>query len=608
MRFIIAIVAFVVAAIMIGVGFGQRTLWAPPKTAGASATVPADARYVLIDGSTLNAQPGQQTLRVSGSADPFVAYGRTADVVAWLGSSPYVTLGFAPNSSELTVTQTSPATGATAAGSSSASSASSSSANPAGSDLWLQEFSGSAAADTRLSVPDGVSVIIASNGSAPAPSRISISWPRDSATPWSGPLIVGGGVLLLVGLIIYIFSLAGMRRGRGPRRGGKPPRMPRPPKGRRIREVTAPGPETHGRRAIGRGYLVAPIVAGALLLSGCSADYWPQFGASTPSLSASASAPIATQLPGQGTAGSPLPAVTAPQLQEIVDKIGSVAAKADRFSDKGLAAIRFTGAAYQARMVDYAIRKKFPQYSTLEPIPTSVALGLPEATSTWPRYVSVVVQDKANTQSAPIDLVLQQQTPRANYQVAYAITIEAGAKVPDLAPANIGAPIVPPTSKLLLTPPASLAGVYSSYLAKGAASPSAKSFDTAVDQLAPQIGATFKQKQIAQVKKRGTSALTFTDAPCSFPPISFATNDSGALVATCVDETAAQKATEAGAIVGVTPLRGATAALTGKTSSSTGFETTYSYQLLFYVPPAGSKETIRLLGFAQAAVAAKELK
>src|SRR6478752_3225022 len=89
LRFLLAIVAFVVAAVMIVAGIAQRTVFAPPSQLTASATVPDDARYVVIAGSALNAHPGRQTLRLEGAPDAktqVVALGRTADVTAWLGT------------------------------------------------------------------------------------------------------------------------------------------------------------------------------------------------------------------------------------------------------------------------------------------------------------------------------------------------------------------------------------------------------------------------------------------------------------------------------------------------------------------------------------------
>ena len=52
---------------------------------------------------------------------------------------------------------------------------------------------------------------------------------------------------------------------------------------------------------------------------------------------------------------------------------------------------------------------------------------------------------------------------------------------------------------------------------------------------------------------------------------------------------------------------GVISALSGVTETEKGVQSTYTDQLLFYVPPAGSSETIRLLGFSQALTKAAEL-
>jgi hypothetical protein len=52
---------------------------------------------------------------------------------------------------------------------------------------------------------------------------------------------------------------------------------------------------------------------------------------------------------------------------------------------------------------------------------------------------------------------------------------------------------------------------------------------------------------------------------------------------------------------------GATAILAKTSSTTKGIASTYGYQLLFSVPPAGSKEPVRLLGYAQGLISAKEL-
>ena len=89
MRFVWAVAAFVLAALMIGAGIAQRTVFQGPKTETASISVEEDAPYLLIDGAVLNQLPGDQTLRAQGEGDIFAAYGRTADMEAWLSDTTY---------------------------------------------------------------------------------------------------------------------------------------------------------------------------------------------------------------------------------------------------------------------------------------------------------------------------------------------------------------------------------------------------------------------------------------------------------------------------------------------------------------------------------------
>jgi hypothetical protein len=626
-RFVIAIVTFVVAAALIGVGIAQRTVWASPSSVVAQTHVEGGAAFTVIDGAVLNAHPGQQTLMVSGSKKQFVAYGRTADVKAWLGDEDYAQLSYRPGTNMLTSKVITPSSDDTSSGSSTSTSTSTSTPtptpsasdaatpapttepttkgksaalNPVGSDLWLEQFVGEDAAVTKMNVPDSISVIIASDGSAAAPDSVELVWPLDNSTPWSGPLIAAGGILLILGLILYLFALRGMRKARGPRRTGGPkmPKLPKSPKYRPTKEVEA---SSKGRRSIRRSVVAVPtILIGALVLTGCSADYWPDFGAK-PTSSATVT-PLATDLPGQGKDAMP-PAVTAPQLDDIVTRISTVATEADNKLNSDLIATRFTGPALDERKANYAIRAKKSDAAPLQAIPAGpVVVGLPQATDAWPRVVSAVVQDKNNAKSAPLDLVMVQQSPRDNYQVEYAVTLQADAKVPDLAPVNIGTSVVPPNSKLLVIEPDQLGAAYGDVLMNGSKSKYASLFDEKTDGLNKQVGADYKAKQIAALPT--TATLAYSSGKASGDPIAMATNDSGALVATSVTETATVKPVEDGAKVGAGSV---TAALTGVDESTTGLATTYGYQLLFYVPPADSKDKIRLLGFSQAPISAKEL-
>lgn len=617
MRFVLAIVAFVVAAVMIVAGIAQRTVFAPPSQLTASATIPGDARYVVVAGSALNAHPGQQTLTLEGAPDPakqVVALGRTADVTAWLKGEEYVavrwdaktgklvtrTVGAGDASSGSTAT---PAPTDGAGGDATSGDAGAQSANPAGSDLWLEEYDGADATKTRMNIPDDVSVLVASDGVAPAPSSIVLTWPVDTSTPWAFPLIIAGLVLLVIGIALYLWGLYTHRRSRGPRRKSGP-KMPKLPKAPKYKPTAAVEATPRGRRSSRRSRVMLPaLLAGALTLTGVGAGAAVADETPTPTPS-----PTAT---GGTSADQPAPAVTVPQLERIVKRISTAAADADAKADPNLAAQRFTGPALQLRQANYAIRAKKADEPALPAIPASpIVLSLPQATDTWPRTVIAVVdtpKDAQGNAQAPLALTLVQDNPRANYMVEYAISLEPKAKVPNLAPASIGAAVVPPDSKLLKLPPEKVAEAYGDVLMHGDQSQYASLFSKEGDTLRTAVGAEWKAKQIAdlQAKYGATSSLTFTSAVGPGRDTAMATNDSGAIVWADLQESQVLKVVEAGAEVNA---GNTAAALSGVATSKTGIESTFGYQLAFYVPPAGSDAEITLLGFAQGMVSAKEIQ
>ena len=629
MRFVLAIVAFVVAAVMIVAGIAQRTIFAPPSQVTAAATVPADTRYVVIDSAVLNAHPGQQTLSISGSKNAktqMVAYGRTADVKAWLSDQKYATIGYHAGDSAVTVKTVTPKSGSTGATDSTgaatatpvptatptpaptgagATQAATPGPDPAGSDLWLDEFDGQDAQVTKMNVPSGVSVIVAGDGTTPAPNKIVLTWPVDTSTPWAFPLIIGGLVLLVIGIALYLWGLYTHRRSRGPRRksGPKMPKLPKAPKYKPTASIEA---TPRGRRSTRRTRVMAPaLLAGVLALTGTGAGAaFADTPTPTPTPTATTSAPNAN-------GNSPVPAVTAPQLERIVKRISVAAANADAKNDPNLAKLRFIGPALQLRDANYAIRVKKPDQPALPAIPAGpLELSLPQATDSWPRTVTAVVKmpnDATGKAQAPLALALVQQTPRDNYMVEYAIALEPNVKVPNLAPASIGAAVVPPDSKLLKVQPDQVAEAYGDILLNGDKSKWYSSFDLTDDKLVAQVGASWKAQEQARLAQQfgQTSTLTFSGRVGAGPVISMATNDSGAIVWVNPEEVQLHRVTEAGAqvIAGAT-----TAALSGVAQSNTGIESVYGYQLAFYVPPAGSNEKVRLLGFAQGLVSAREVQ
>lgn len=585
MRFIVAIVSFVIAFVMISYGIAQRTVLATPDHVAATTEASTSAPVTVIDGKVLNANDGRQKILISGSGPVFAAYGRTSDVLAWIGDATYNRVSFDKKTSTLT-NETVEGTDASVP-------------DPHGSDLWLDEFTRDKELTFVVNVPKDVSVIILSDGSAPAPGQLSVTWPVDNRTPWSGPLIVGGVLLLLAGLGLYLWALSHLRKARGPRR--RPPRMPKPPKRVKYKPQKQKAlPVQRGRRSAGRlGAVVPVLVIGALVLSGCTRESWPEFlggsPESTPSASASPTeAPPVTDKP---------PVVSVPQLESIVSKVALVAQQADADRDSELIKERFDGPALELREANYAIRRVDNSYAALAAIPPGpVQVTLPQQNDKWPRTVFTVIHDPKDTSVPPTALMLVQKSPRENYKVVYAVQLEADAVLPGMAAAEVGTQRLQPDAKLFTLQPDQLALDYGDVLLSGEKSAFFKYFDTEGDSLVASIGFEAKAKRLSSIPAIAT--MTFGNLAGTGEIIPMVTNDNGAIVAVYLNETEQVVPTEPGAIINA---EGAVKSLSGVSSSTRGTIATYGDQLLFYVPPATSDKKIVLLGWASALIAAKEL-
>ncbi len=585
MRFIAAIISFVIAFGLIAYGIAQRTVLAEADSITASETFTTKAPVTIVNSSTLKSLPGRQEIHVSGAKKIFAAYGRTDDVLAWVGDASYNRVGFNSAKSTLTSRLVEGKTSQVP--------------NPQGSDLWLDQFSETDSLDFTVNVPDNISVIIVSDGTSAAPSTLSIRWPLDNRTPWSGPLIVGGIVLLIVGLALYLWGLAHLRRSRGPRR--KTPKMPKVPRQRSYRPRKPKALAPTGSRRSNRRRMVAIVpvlLIGGLTLSGCTSDSWPDFGpgaaSATPTPSATAAAADVSP-----------PAVTVPQLRVILSRISAVAAKADADKDVDLAKTRFDGAALDLRAANYAIRKVDDTQAALAAIPASSAtVILPQLQDAgkWPRVVFTVVQNPTDKKVPPVGLMLEQKTPRSDYKVEYATALEAGVVLPKLAAKEVGAPRLDPDVKLLELAPSKIALAYGDILEKGPTSESAKYFDTSNDKLIGLIGLEYRKS--LQAALPATAKMEFANSVGTYDSISLGSNDSGAIVAVNLNETVTVTPVEAGAAVNP---EGQVKSLSGVTGSTKGTVAVYSDQLLFYVPSSTSKEKISLLGFATGLTSAKEL-
>lgn len=299
----------------------------------------------------------------------------------------------------------------------------------------------------------------------------------------------------------------------------------------------------------------------------------------------------------------PATAVTPGQLTRIVQEVTATVAKSDTTLNAATAATRLAGPALDERATNYAARKKDKKVTPIAAFASGkIELALPQQSDTWPRTVLAVVGD-TNTQLAPMAYTLIQDSPRANYKVNYAIRLLPKAVLPEVAPANVGAPRISPDIKLLLMQPQALALAYGDILQRDTAATSYSQFEVAGDTFRTQVGLAFKNAEKKKLPK--TAKLTFTNANGTGQIVALATNNNGAIVSVDLAETETVTPVKKGAQVSVT---GAVKAILGKATSTKGIVATYGDQLLFYVPSALKGGKIVLLGFSQGLINAAEYK
>jgi len=661
-RFVWAVVAFVLAAGLIAAGIAQRTVFMGPSTQETTVAVEEPAPYVLLDGDVLREHPGAQTLLVRGDGDIFAAYGRTADMEAWLADASYnhVTVG---KDGELDVelmdaaaaggddeaTDAPEATPAPEETPADGAEAPESGRNPVGSDLWLDSFTDTDALIADMQLPEGVSVLIAHDGTVDAPDDIVVSWPLDTSTPLAGPLMAAGAAVLLVGLVLYVLAIRHQRRGRGPRRKGPGP-LPAtepidvaqlPPSEREAIEESSTTGSADGsapaaragdadvvqgdgeKGSVGEGgtaddrrsemratqptrrrrMLAVPALAlTALLATGCSADSWPQFGEGTPSPSPSATV-IAPE-------NQKPPAVTEAQAKRILQDVSATLSDADAAMDIDLAGTRLDGPALTARKTEYALRTALPDTAVPAAIPTDdVEVMLPEATDRWPRTVLLLSKSDGDDTVPPVVLTMTQQDPWSNYKVNNMAEMSADAVFPEVAAPWLGTSLVPDDSAFLSLPPGELAATFSDVVDAGEQSASYGMFDEISQNLATSIRDS-RQAVVQNLADNGaaaTSQTAFDIAPADSAPVSMTTLGSGAIVAVSLVDTETVTPTSADAVIRFGDNAQAKA-LTGVTESAKGVTTKYEFQLFFSVPAQGSTEQIRLLAVRQDLLSVEVIK
>lgn len=559
MRFFLAIAVLVTGFLVTAIGAVDMVRNRPISEVELSVQEPLTVPYVFIPSEVVGAYSDQLEVTLRGEGNLFLATGRDPDIRAWLGESPYIEYRVVVNE----VSQTASLQPVNRAGEAPSS-------NPANADNWTREYSNTDSLVVNLPAEPEHGLLIAADGTSVAPSNLKFTWDIPDIRRVLLPLLEVGIGIMTIGSLLLLWVLWLDWRKRGPIRL-RPARKPKPLRGSRV---ATPSPDFRKPRGRHARFLGLPAALTVLALTGCAADI--------PNPTLSPTKPVVDEIIN--------PVMSYNQLERILGEVVAGIAEADATLNKELLEARVAGPALQVRSAAYNLARKSDNISAPAPIAaTPIQWFLPSATEEWPRTVMVVTGELTGDPQQM--LVLRQESARAKYKLWHYQQLLPGAEFPEVASPEQGATLVKPDSKLLMMDANVLPEAVGDMLNNGA-----ESFYTQyIDGTNAYISdVSSVQRNLAQTLENAD--VVFSHALGEETLVLHSTLEGGALVSLFMKDTYRIVPKERGDAVAIS---GPEAILLGSDGSVTGIETVYGAMLLFYLPPAGSEQLIRVLGASQ---------
>jgi hypothetical protein len=619
LRFKTAVALVLLGLLTLLAGIGQKTFWAPPETITATAPAGTAAPLTVFEEKLRTLHPGTVKIQVKGEGAFLLAAGRPDDVDAWVGKTAHNTVdGVSEDGKALQLTHTDGE--ATAP-------------SPAGSDLWVTTENATGEMDYAWNAPaDGDwSLLLAADGTKPAPSSITMTFPNDTSTPWAIPLMVLGGLLIIAGgALLVLKPKSGNRAGNGNGTGGgstfarraqakaaarrgdhgpaastqetaAPETAPQPATPEKTGpEKTAPEKAAAGQKkgsgtARRSGIVVAVLTAAAVAGTSVAAQ-----ASQTPSPSAPASSAPASDgaTPGSSAEGQTgdAPVLLDAQFRRVLEQVAGAVDAGDAAKDAAKLAPRVAKSELQVRTQNYKIRSQVGSYEARMPVrSTKLLTTVVTNKRSWPRSVMAVTQGEGNV--VPQLLTLTQASPRENYKLVSSTPLQPGATFPGIGRA--GTETLAPADKtgLAYSGDEALAGL-GDRLTKADSTFKDKLVE---GQSSPYIADTLAYQ--ADVVKSGVNGtFAFTHKAAADNTVVFRTADGGALVLGRLNFSfdGTPKADGDKLTIGDDA-----AALAGGKETSTGMVLDFAESVGVYVPPAGSKVPMKLVAATRGLVGAK---
>jgi hypothetical protein len=560
-------------------GIGQKTFWAPAETVTATASAGEAAPLTVIDQKLRTVDGGTVTIKVKGEGSFLLAAGRPDDVDAWVGKTAHNTVtGVSDDKKSLQVKHTD---------------GEASAPSPAGSDLWVSTENASGELDYTWSAPaDGDwSLLLAADGKKPAPSSISMTFPNDTSMPWAVPLMVLGGLLILAGgALLVLKPKSGAPRGGGSSDGGSPSSGPAEkgadkqgsPFARRARAKAA---AKAGERSSSARLSVVVAATTAAVLAGTAAA----------AQATTSSAPASTSTASASPAAGGTPVVLDAQFRRILEQVASATDAGDAAKDAKKLAARVAGTELEVRTQNYKIRSRVASYDARMPVrSTKLLTTVVTDKREWPRSVLAVTQGEGNV--VPQLLTLVQNSPRENYKLVGTSPLQPGTTFPAIVRGGTESLAAGDKSGLLYSGQEALAGL-ADRLTKSNSTFKSKLVE---GESSPYIADTLSYQ--ADIVKDGVDGkFAFTHKVVPESTVVFRTEDGGALVLgrLTFNFDGTPKAEGDKLSIG-----NDAAVLAGGKETTTGMVLKFAESVAVYVPPADSKDPMKLVAATRGLVGA----
>ncbi|MFE4542044.1 hypothetical protein [Arthrobacter sp. NPDC056727] len=579
LRFKTAVALVLLGLLTLLAGIGQKTFWAPAETVTATASAGEAAPLTVIDQKLRTLEGGTVTIKVKGEGSFLLAAGRPDDVDAWVGKTAHNTVtGLSDDKKSLQVKHT--------GGEASAPS-------PAGSDLWVSTENASGELDYTWSAPaDGEwSLLLAADGKKPAPSSISMTFPNDTTMPWAVPLMVLGGLLIVAGgALLVLKPKGGAPRDGGSADGGSSGSTDSQKQGSLFaRRARAKAAAKAGDRSSSARLSLLVAASTAAVLAGTAAA----------AQASTSSAPTSTTAATTGASAAPraggTPVVLDAQFRRILEQVASATDAGDAAKDARKLAARVAGTELEVRTQNYKIRSRVASYDARMPVrSTKLLTTVVTDKREWPRSVLAVTQGEGNV--VPQLLTLVQESPRENYKLVGTSPLQPGTTFPAIVRGGTESLAAGDKSGLLYSGQEALAGL-ADRLTKSNSTFKGKLVE---GESSPYIADTLSYQ--ADIVKDGVDGkFAFTHKVVPENTVVYRTEDGGALVLgrLTFNFDGTPKAEGDKLSIG-----NDAAVLAGGKETTTGMVLKFAESVAVYVPPADSKDPMKLVAATRGLVGA----